>query len=76
MFYSPPTGDIVDFELNVCDVQPGSLCGVLEEFVAVGRLDNLASCYTALTVGGWFGVCGCLLCLVYTQYVLHDVCAL
>lgn len=45
--------DIVDFELNVCDVQPGQLGGGAEEFVFVGRLDNLASCYTAMEVGGW-----------------------
>ncbi|KIY94035.1 Aminopeptidase I zinc metalloprotease [Monoraphidium neglectum] len=40
--------DVVDFELNVCDVQPGVLGGAAEEFVFVGRLDNLASCYTAI----------------------------
>lgn len=39
---------IVDFELHVCDVQPGSLGGVYEEFVNSGRLDNLASCHAAV----------------------------
>lgn len=40
----------VDFELNLCDVQPGVLGGAQEEFLYVGRLDNLGSCYTALEV--------------------------
>jgi aspartyl aminopeptidase len=39
---------IVDFELHVCDVQPGSLGGVYDEFVNSGRLDNLASCHAAV----------------------------
>ncbi|GBG00409.1 aspartyl aminopeptidase-like, partial [Raphidocelis subcapitata] len=43
-----PASDIVDFEVNVCDVQPGVLGGAAEEFVFVGRLDNLASCYAAI----------------------------
>lgn len=42
----------MDFELNLCDVQPGVLGGAKEEFVFVGRLDNLGSCYTALEVSG------------------------
>jgi aspartyl aminopeptidase len=43
-----PVEDIVDFELNLFDVQKGSLGGVHSEFVHSARLDNLASCYLAV----------------------------
>ena len=39
---------IADFDLNVCDTQPGVLGGVDSEFVFAGRLDNLAMSYVAL----------------------------
>uniref|UniRef100_A0A061SLC2 aspartyl aminopeptidase n=1 Tax=Tetraselmis sp. GSL018 TaxID=582737 RepID=A0A061SLC2_9CHLO len=41
--------DILDLELNVCDVQPGTIGGAHGEFVFVGRLDNLAMSYCSLT---------------------------
>ena len=44
---SVPVDDIVDFDLNVCDTQRGALGGADEEFVFVGRLDNLAMSYCA-----------------------------
>lgn len=44
------SADIVDFELHVCDVQPGVLGGLTEEFVFAGRLDNLAMSYCCLQV--------------------------
>jgi aspartyl aminopeptidase len=39
---------IVDFELNLSDVQPASLGGVQNEFLYSARLDNLATCFVAV----------------------------
>eukprot|EP00951_Prasinocladus_malaysianus_P023493 scaffold200187_cov51-Prasinocladus_malaysianus.AAC.1 len=41
--------DIVDLELNVCDTQDGVIGGAHDEFVFVGRLDNLSMSYCSLT---------------------------
>lgn len=41
--------DIVDFELSLFDVQKAALGGVFSEFVHSARLDNLASCFMAVT---------------------------
>jgi aspartyl aminopeptidase len=40
--------DVIDFELNLFDVQRASFGGVHSEFVHSSRLDNLASCYLSL----------------------------
>eukprot|EP00850_Spirogloea_muscicola_P020724 SM000224S07112 [mRNA] locus=s224:131391:135338:- [translate_table: standard] len=40
--------DICDFELQLCDVQPAALGGVLGEFVFSGRLDNLCMSFCSL----------------------------
>jgi aspartyl aminopeptidase len=40
-------GDIVDFDLNVCDTQKAAIVGLKEEWVASGRLDNLAMSWAA-----------------------------
>lgn len=39
---------IVDFELNLFDVQPATLGGVRSEFVHSARLDNLASVFLSV----------------------------
>lgn len=39
---------IVDFELNLFDIQKSSLGGMQSEFIHSSRLDNLASCFLAL----------------------------
>jgi aspartyl aminopeptidase len=45
-------GDLLSWELAAYDVQPGSLWGADEEFIASRQLDNLASCHAALTALG------------------------
>lgn len=42
------TSNILDFELNLFDVQKASLGGAYSEFVHSARLDNLASCFMAV----------------------------
>jgi aspartyl aminopeptidase len=40
--------DIIGLELSLYDTQPGTLAGPEEEFIFSGRLDNLASCHSAM----------------------------
>lgn len=40
--------EVLDYELSFYDVQPPSLVGLHEEFIASARLDNLLSCFCAL----------------------------
>ena len=42
------TGSVLGYDLMTYDAQPATLVGAGEEFVASGRLDNLASCHAAL----------------------------
>ncbi len=40
--------DILSWDLAAHDLQPASLWGAADEFIASGRIDNLASCHAAL----------------------------
>jgi len=39
--------NIVDFELNLFDIQPASLGGIYSEFIHSSRMDNHATCFMA-----------------------------
>ena len=41
-------GDILGWELNAYDTQPGAFWGASKEFIADSQLDNLASCHAGL----------------------------
>jgi aspartyl aminopeptidase len=41
--------EILTYELNVFDTQPGSFWGAEQEFIANSQLDNLSSCHAALS---------------------------
>ena len=40
---------IVDFDLQLCDVQPSTIGGIHNEFILSGRLDNLFSVFCGVT---------------------------
>jgi aspartyl aminopeptidase len=40
--------DIQDFDLTLCDTQPGVVWGMNEEFVSCARTDNQVHCFTAM----------------------------
>ncbi|EFA80282.1 aspartyl aminopeptidase [Heterostelium album PN500] len=41
-------GDIVNFDLSVCDTQPGTIGGALSEYIHSPRLDNLCMSYCSI----------------------------
>ena len=41
--------DLISFELNVHDTQPGAFWGLDGEFIADSQIDNLSSCHAGLT---------------------------
>ena len=43
-----PTDRILDFELYLYEYEKGSICGLDEEFISSGRLDNLAMVHAGL----------------------------
>ncbi|XP_078441395.1 Zn-dependent exopeptidases superfamily protein [Wolffia australiana] len=40
--------DVCDFELQLCDTQPGIIAGAMREFIFSGRLDNLCMSFCSL----------------------------
>ena len=40
--------EVLDYELSFYDVQPPSVIGLHQDFIAAARLDNLLSCYTGM----------------------------
>lgn len=60
-------GDILSWELNAFDTQPGEFFGIEGEFIANSQLDNLACCHAGLTalletdVAPWEGTVVCAL---------------
>ena len=39
---------IIDWRIDVVDIQPGAIGGINKEFVFSGRIDNLASCHAGI----------------------------
>lgn len=60
---------IVDLELNICDVQPGQFWGMDDEFLAVGRLDNLSMSWCSMQVSSVHLITDILNVLCGTQLI-------
>lgn len=43
-----PAESVIDFELQLIDIQPATIGGLYNEYIFSGRIDNLSSCYTSL----------------------------
>ena len=39
----------MDFDISLCDTQPGAIWGLNQEFLSSPRLDNQSHCWTSLS---------------------------
>ena len=55
-----PVSDILDFDLYLYDTQPGSFCGLSDEFFSTGKIDNLGMMYPSVEALALAKSCDCI----------------